>query len=456
MFSRTLYLRILWQVTGIVTVTGSGGALIATGRAYILGSILVGAGLILIGVLVGSLNATNRRILRFLEALQDQEAMAVFPEDCKDEVQRQLYAAFNAVGKQIAENNRESRRQEYFYRALLEHIPDGIISWDASGKIRIVNEAAWRLVDGIPLQHINQLEPFIPDLERVLKEASTTGSVLVKVRTSRHTRQLSVSYKRIVQKEENIFILTLKDIGRELSEKESESWEKLTHVLTHEIMNSIAPIASLSGTLLSYYEVKGEPRSPEEVTDVLIARTIRGLKTVKDQSHTLMHFTGSYRQLSYLQPPTLREFELRSLVDNLHFLLQADLTKRHICLEITFSSEEILLNADQELLSQVLLNLIKNAMQALEEVGGGTIQVNASRTESHVRIDVSDNGPGIATELMEDIFVPFFTTKSTGSGIGLSLSRRIIRMHGGELLVASEPFSETCFTILLPRPTEIG
>lgn len=452
MFSRTLYLRILWQVILIVAVTGSGGALIVIGRAYILGGILVGAGVILIGVLVGSLNASNRRILRFLEALQDQEAMAVFPEDCKDEVQRQLYAAFNAVGKQIAENNRESRRQEYFYRALLEHIPDGIISWDDTGRIRIVNEAAWRLVDGHPLQHISQLEPFIPDWERIVKEASTTGSVLVKVRTPRHIRQLSVSYKRIVQKEENIYIVTLKDIGRELSEKESESWEKLTHVLTHEIMNSIAPIASLSGTLLSYYEVKGEPRSREEVTDAMIGRTIRGLKTVKGQSQTLMHFTDSYRQLSYLQPPTLREFELRSLVDNLHFLLQADLSKRDIRLEIAFSPEQIPLKADKELLSQVLLNLVKNAMQALEEIGGGTIQVKASLSESHVRIDVIDNGPGIATELMEDIFVPFFTTKTSGNGIGLSLSRRIIRMHGGELLVASEPFSETRFTILLPRP----
>lgn len=456
MFSRVLYLRILWQVIGIVAVTGSGGALIVSGRAYILGSILVGAGLILIGVLVGSLNVTNRRILRFLEALQDQEAMAVFPEDCKNEVQRQLYAAFNAVGKRIAENNRESRRQEYFYRALLEHIPDGIIAWDDGGRIRIVNEAAWRLVDGRPLQHISQLELFIPDLERVVKEAAAAGSVLVKIRTSRHIRQLSVSCKRIVQKEENLFILTLKDIGRELSEKESESWEKLTHVLTHEIMNSIAPIASLSGTLLSYYEVKGQPRSPEEVTDILIARTIRGLKTVKGQSQTLMHFTDSYRQLSYLQSPALREFALRPLIDNLHFLLQADLTRRHIGLEIAFSPEEILLNADQELLSQVLLNLIKNAMQALEEAGGGTIRVEASLTESHVRIDVIDNGPGIATELMEDIFVPFFTTKSSGNGIGLSLSRRIIRMHGGELLVASDPFSETRFTIVLPRPTVAG
>lgn len=454
MFSRAIYLQILGQVLLILAVMGAGGLLIGLGRGYILGSLLLGAGCILIAVLVTCLNAANRRMLHFLEALHDNETTVFFREDGQNKTLGQLHAAFNSVNERIAAVKQESRRQEYFYLALLEHIPDGIISWDSSGRVRIVNKATFRLLGCGPLRHISQVEPYIPDLDRLVKETETAGSVLLKVRTAQHIRQLSVSYKRIVQKEEVISILTLKDIGRELSEKESESWEKLTHVLTHEIMNSIAPIASLSGTLLSYYEIHGEARRQEEVTDQMIRRTIRGLQTVKSQSQNLIRFTDSYRRLSYLQPPTLQWFDLNPVIENVCLLLQAEPARGNTRLETSFSPSSIRLQADKELLSQVLLNLIKNALQALEETAGGHIRVTALQTEKNLRIDVSDNGPGIPGEIMEDIFVPFFTTKSTGTGIGLSLSRQIIRMHGGELLATSEPFTETRFTILLPHPPE--
>lgn len=454
MFSRRFYFYILSQVVLILAVMGAGGLLIASGRGYILGALLMGAGLGLIAVLVGYLNASNRRILRFLEALEDNESTFFFPEEGRNETQRKLYAAFNRVNERVAGIKRESRRQEYFYLALLEHIPDGIIAWDASGGVRIVNDAALRLLGCGSLRYISQVEPFIPDLGRLVRATEAAGSVLLKVRAAQHIRQLSVSYKRIVQKGEELSILTLKDIGRELSEKESESWEKLTHVLTHEIMNSIAPIASLSDTLLSYYEVKGEALRREEMTDLTIRRTIRGLKTVKSQSRNLIHFTDSYRRLSYLQPPAWRWFDLIPLVENVCLLLQADPRKLQVSVESSFSSRPFRMEADKELLAQVLLNLVKNAMQALEETEGGCIRVEAVQTEGRVRIDITDNGPGIANEIMEDIFVPFFTTKSTGCGIGLSLSRQIIRMHGGELLAVSEPFAETRFTISLPQPTE--
>lgn len=454
MFSRKVYFYILSQVILILAVMGAGGVLIATGRGYVLGMLLFGAALGLIGVLVGYLNASNRRILRFMEALQDNESTVFFPEDGKNEIQRKLSAAFNQVNDRVAAIKRESRRQEYFYLALLEHVPDGIIAWDSSGGVRIVNDAALRLLGCSPFRYIRQVEPFIPDLDRLVKETEAAGSVLLKVRTRQHIRQLSVSHKRIVQKGESLSILTLKDIGRELSEKESESWEKLTHVLTHEIMNSIAPIASLSCTLLSYYEAKGEALRQEEVTDLTIRRTIRGLKTIKSQSRNLIRFTDSYRRLSYLQPPALQWFDLVPLVEDVCLLLQVDRPKQQVSVETSFSPHPMRVEADKELLSQVMLNLVKNAMQALEEIKGGRIRIEALQTNSSIRIDVTDNGPGIAKEIMEDIFVPFFTTKSTGCGIGLSLSRQIIRMHGGELRVASDPFTETRFTIILPRRTE--
>lgn len=450
MFSARIYTHLFFQLLGILVVAGGGLAAIISGKAFILGSFGVLGALILLGMLVNYLNRSNRRILRFLEAVQDNDSMFFFPPSRESKDQRQLYDTFNQINARISAAKMESRKQEYFYLALLEHIPNGILSWDDSGKIRIINEAALQLLDCRFLQDMDQLKELLPDWERVLQEAKTTGTALLKIQQPQYVRPLSVSYKRIVQKGESISILTLKDIGRELSEKETESWDKLTHVLTHEIMNSIAPIVSLSGTLLSYYQHKGLPKSRNEITDQTIQRTIRGLHTVKSQGQNLMHFTDSYRRLSYLQPPTLCPFSLNHLVDTLQWLLHADLEKQSIAFPISFTPAEIELHADEKLLSQVLLNLIKNAMQALEEKEKGSIRLDVTQSHTETSIEVTDNGPGIPQEILEDIFVPFFTTKSTGSGIGLSLSRQIIRMHGGDLRVSSHPYAETRFTIILP------
>lgn len=451
MFNTRIYTRLFFQLLGILIVAGVGLAGIFSEKAIILGSFSVVGALILLGMLVNHLNTSNRRILRFLEAIQDNESMFFFPENTESKEQRRLYDSFNQINEQISAVKMESRKQEYFYRALLEHIPNGIISWDDSGKIRIINDAALQLLDCSYLRYTDQLKERLPDWERILEEASTTGTSLLKIHQAQYIRQLSVSYKRIVQKGENISILTLKDIGRELSEKETESWEKLTHVLTHEIMNSIAPIVSLSSTLLSYYQNKGQRKSKDEITDLTIQRTIRGLNTVKNQGQSLMHFTDSYRRLSYLQPPTPRRFSLNYLVGNLQWLLHTDIDKQGIVFSTSFTPVEIELDADEELLSQVLLNLIKNAMQSLEETKHGRISISISQSSTETSIAVADNGPGIPQEILEDIFVPFFTTKSSGSGIGLSLSRQIIRMHGGDLRVNSHPYIETQFTIRLPK-----
>lgn len=450
MFSKRIFLRIVLGVIGILAFSGTGICLIASKKAVIIGFFCLAGGLFLIERLIAYLNRSNRQILRFLEALQDNDSMNIFPENSLNKEQRLLYAAFNHINDRITQSKIDNRQQEYFYKALLEQIPNGIISWDESGEIRIINHAALRLLELDTPRYIYQLERTVPNLSQIIKNASINGTSLLRIIRKEQISQLAVSYKHIVQNDEHISILTLKDIGRELSEKEIESWDKLTHVLTHEIMNSIAPIVSLSGTILSYFEQKGNPKPMEEITGQTIQKAIRGLKTVKNQGQGLMRFTDSYRRLSYLQPPVIKPFSLNHLCDNLQLLLQSDLVQKGITLTVSLPPEEITLEADKEMLSQVLLNLIKNAMQALEETEAGHIRLEACQSPIKTQIDIIDNGPGIAKDLMEDIFVPFFTTKSTGSGIGLSLSRQIIRMHGGELHALSEPYQQTRFTLTLP------
>lgn len=449
MFSKQMYIRILVQVIAIVIVAGIGISLILSQKALIIGAFCLGGTFFLIGGLVAYLNRFNRRILHFLEVMQDNDSMSFFPECNGSDEQRILSITFNQINERITRDKLESRQQEFFYKALLEQIPDGIISWDDSGRIRIANPAALRMFGQEYIRHKDQLEQVLPNLAQIIDNASLNGNALVKINQGEQVRQLAVSYKRIAQNSDNLSILTLKDIARTLSEKETESWDKLTHILTHEIMNSIAPIVSLSGTLLSYFEQKGVAKPREEITDLILGKTIRGLSTVKSQGQSLMRFTDSYRRLSYLQPPVIKPFAVSHLIGNLQLLLQSDLTRQGIDLSVTLPPSGLILEADEEMLSQVLMNLLRNAMQALEETTTGKIGLEACQSGDQTRIEVKDNGPGIPKELQEDIFVPFFTTKASGSGIGLSLSRQIIRMHGGELSVISAPFLETCFRVVL-------
>lgn len=347
MFSARLYIRIVFQVAGILLVAGLGVAGIVTGRAIILGCIALFIAFWLVGILVAYLNAYNRRIQLFLDAIEDNESMLYFPENIGSKEQRRLHAAFNRIHLLMT----ESKQREF---------------------------------------------------------------------------------------------------DRELYRKEYESYDKLMHVLTHEIMNSIAPIVSLSGTLLSYFQTKEAVKNSGEISDATIRKTIRGLDTIKSQGQSLINFTNSYRQLARLQPPKPKPFSLSRLIGNIEILFHPDLQRRHTGFVTELYPDEIVINADEELLSQVLINLIKNAMQALEGQMDGEIRLTVKCRRNVVLIDVVDNGPGIPHDLLEDIFVPFFTTKNGGTGIGLSLSRQIVRMHNGELTVSSVPYSETKFTISLP------
>nr|WP_129733852.1 ATP-binding protein [Parabacteroides goldsteinii] len=347
MFSIRIYIRIILQVTLILIVAGIGIAGIISGKAIILGTVAVFIAAWLAGLLVYFLNASNRRIQLFLDAIEDNESMLYFPENTGSEEQRRLHAAFNRIHRLMTEN----KQQEF---------------------------------------------------------------------------------------------------DRELYRKEYESYDKLMHVLTHEIMNSIAPIVSLSGTLLSYFQTKGNAKNSDEISDATIRKTIRGLDTIKSQGQSLMNFTDSYRQLARLQQPKPKPFSLPHLIRNIEMLFHSDLHRLQIQFSIDLFREEIEVNADEELLSQVLINLLKNAMQALEGQENGEISLSVKQLRTTTYIEVKDNGPGIPHDILEDIFVPFFTTKETGTGIGLSLSRQIIRMHGGELQVSSRPYFETLFTISLP------
>lgn len=431
-FSRHLYIVILSYTLLILAVAGAGMALIITHTAIILGSLLFIVSLFLIGALVKRLNKFNTKIRIFLDAMEDKENMIQFNEQSADKEMNALSHSLNRINELLATTKSHSRIQENFYYSLLEEVPNGVLAWNSEKKIMFVNGAALRLLGFEQIRFLRQLEEQYPALRDFIVQGKMQDSFLLQ---SDSKKQLSLSMNQMKLNSEIITLLAIKDISSELNEKESESWSKLTRVLTHEIMNTIAPIVSLSQTLSS------RPGTDEKV--------IRGLGVIREQSERLMEFTESYRRLSYMPEPKKKRFSLTDSLHNLSLLLQSDFENSHIHFTLRSTPADICIEGDEKQLSQVFLNLLKNSIQSLEGETDGRIEIILEVTDK-LYMKLLDNGRGIPMELQEKIFVPFFTTKTDGTGIGLSLCRQIIKKHGGNLYLQESRQGRTLFIIEWP------
>lgn len=411
-FSSRIYFIILAHILLILATSGAGLWMIISHTGYIIGCLLIVCALFQIAALARQLNSFNRKIKLFFDAVEDKDNMLYFPEHNVSREQKQLNHSLNRINTLLSQVQKENKKQEYFYRSLLEEVPSGVLAWNDEGQIIIANSAALSLLGCSQLSSQSQVEQLLKNKEN-----------------------LSISQSRMKLQSKTITLLSIKDIGDELSDKESESWSKLTHVLTHEIMNTIAPIISLSQTLTT------SPATED--------KAVRGLKIIQAQSERLMEFTESFRHLSYLPQPDKKRFSLTDLLHNLEGLLQSDFAERGIDFTLQCTPPSIYIIGDANQLSQVFLNLLKNAMQALEGQTNGTIRIDIQQNE-RLQIEISDNGPGIPSDLQEQIFIPFFTTKPEGTGIGLSLCKQIVRQHEGHLSIKETRPGKTVFCIDLP------
>lgn len=426
-FSRRIYFTILAHILLILLTAGVGGWLVLSHRGYVIGAMLIVCALFQIGALARQLNLFNRKIRLFLDAIEDRENMLYFPEqDCGEDEQQSLYQALNRINALLADTKAQNRVQEHFYQSLIEEVPTGIVAWDNSGNILLANSAASAL-----------LGCHRPD---------THAQVLAQLNKNDNHKRLSLSEKRMTLAGRPLTLLSIKDIGDELNDRESESWNKLTHVLTHEIMNTIAPIISLAQTM----ERLHMPEEAGAAGATGIPSTVsRGIGIIRNQSERLMEFTESFRHLSYLPLPDKKTFSFTEMTGNLAELLQSDFKMNGIRFTLTSDPKAISIHADCNQLSQVFLNLLKNSMQALEGRGNGEIILSIRQSE-RLWIEITDNGAGIPPEIREQVFVPFFTTKTEGTGIGLSLCRQIIRRHGGHINITESRPGRTTFEIDLP------
>jgi len=385
----------------------------------------------------------NSNILFLLNALDNGDYSFYFSENKLSRREKELNVMLNRIKEILVSARKEVIENEKFLSLIIESVSTGIIIMDDKGHVQTVNQSALDLM-GLPVfTHINQLsnvnETF-PDLFRNLRVGDNPH---IEVNNERETMQVSLSLSEIVIKRGRMKVITLNNIGNELEAKEMESWIRLIRVMTHEIMNSIAPITSLSETLLSLHSMKEDNSSDEE----LRSNTIEAFETIHSTAKGLLSFVDSYRKFTAIPKPNIRSFEVRPLLEKILHLEEKCITEKNIQLELVESGEDTEWLADEKLITQVLVNLVKNAIEAIDN-GNGKIRISIHHLpDGKVQLEVGNNGQPIPKEVLPQIFIPFFTTKESGTGIGLSISRYIMRLHGGKLTHSTSDEGWTVFTV---------
>lgn len=423
-----------------------------TSEAYYITPVLAGAlVLFLIYNLIAYVEKTNRDLTSFLQSIRFADFTRSFHSDGLGSTFDELQRAFDDVIADFQKIRAEKEEHYYYIQNIIQHIDIGILAYQKNGTVEMINNAAKKLFQIYNLKNIKSLASWSKEMENALRSIKAGQNALVKVHDDDDMLQLTIYATEFKLNDRTITLVSLKNIQAELEEKEMESWQKLIRVLTHEIMNSIAPIASLTSTAnLMVKEVSGavDEYAPDDFDKEIVDDIQGALTTIHKRSTGLIHFVETYRNLTKIPKPNFSIFPISKLFDHIKNLLKEDFEKSGVKCIITIEPNDLELTADEQLIEQVIINLAKNSIHALEHIENSKVQFKAFYNKrGRTTIQVIDNGRGIIKEVLDKIFIPFFTTKPTGSGIGLSLSKQILRLHGGSISVKSEPEKETCFTL---------
>jgi nitrogen fixation/metabolism regulation signal transduction histidine kinase len=393
---------------------------------------------------------TNRLLKNFLESIRYSDFTRNFQVQGLGSSFDKLQESFNSVISDFQKIRAEKEEHYFYLQTVIQHIGISLIAFHRDGKVEMINNASKKLFQVSKLKKIQDLSSFSEELVSSLLRLKHGENTLVKVIDQEDILKLAIYATEFKINDRQIILVSIKNIQYELEEQEIESWQKLIRVLTHEIMNSITPISSLSTTLSTILDDFGENNTNKfQDEDLETLKEVKmALETIHKRSSGLLHFVDTYRNLTKIPKPNFGIFQVQKLFDNIHRLMEEEIQSKGITCEININPKSIELFADEQLLEQVLINLIKNSIHALENTKNPKIELKAFMNKrGRISIQISDNGQGIIKEVLDKVFIPFFTTKTKGSGIGLSLSKQILRLHGGTITVQSIPGERTSFTL---------
>jgi len=429
-------------------LSGGAGVLSALGMWWFAAPIFLFV--VISGVnMITYVNGVNKKIAFFFDAVRNEDLTLHISEKEGTASQRALNASFNKMIETISEVKIRHEHREKFYRGMLNRSATGLIAADGEGHIEMINPAALHMAGLAYIAHLDLLKQKNKALYEALDKTKPGSVITAKLLNGKELQHISVKVSHLKFGDKHYRLYSINDIKAEMEENEMDSWQKLIRVLTHEIMNSIAPITSMSNTLQRFFTRKSRPVQPGDISGRIILQTIEGLEVIEQQGTGLIDFVEAYRKLTKIPKPVFRPINIDDFLSRIKLLMETRLEEENIQLRITGNEAHHEIVADEKLLSQVMINLLNNAMEAMGKRQDKKIRINVSKNSRGQRmISITDNGNGITPENIDKIFIPFFTTRENGSGIGLSLSRQIMRLHKGSLDVHSITGIETTFSLV--------
>ncbi|MEO0528851.1 MAG: ATP-binding protein, partial [Bacteroidota bacterium] len=439
MVSKHIYLQLVARII-LISLTALGVGFFFFKNRYILAGLGLGLLMVQTAFLIQYVNHTNRKIAYFFDAIKNEDFTLRFPEKLSVKSLEELNHSLNMLNVMIQDIYLKKQAQEQYYQEILKQADIGIFTVNPKGHILYANPTIERLLNYKPLNHIKQLMQVDKTLYALFADLKPFEGKVFQLSNERGKTQLALKSTSIRIDNQSLLLVVVQDIHKELDKKETDSWVRLIRVLTHEIMNTITPITSISESILKYFKTETGVLSIKEFNENHAQNTVKGLEVIKEQGGDLMDFVQSYRSFLSLPKPDRSLVNAQRLLDKVKVLMDLEDKNTHISFEISVDPAELELYIDEKLISQVLINLSKNALQSLSKQKNGRVHIIAGiHKQGKKFIEVRDNGPGIPLNLIDEIFVPFFTTKNSGTGIGLSLSKQVMHLHGGNLQVRSVP-----------------
>lgn len=427
-------------------------------RWFTVGGISV---LILIQVfaIIKYVNKTNYSLVKFIDALKNEDYSVYFASNNKGDSFTKVYNDFNQIIKNFKKNKIDKEAQFEFFKQILEQVGLGILAIkkevlfnaDTGQEILFFNHAAGKILGQPQHKYWHRLSRQVPWLEIEVKKIAQGGKSLIEIENEVDEKQLFMEVIDFKLLNTSYLVITFQDIRSEIEQKEIDAWHNVIRILAHEMLNSFTPVSSLASTIKKMTEDNdGTIMRVNELDDDALKDIHLAAKTIQKRSDGLLVFVKDYRTISNVPVPILKPVYIRSLLENIQLLMKNTLQEHSIELQIGAIPSKAIIIADEKLIEQVFLNIIGNSVYALGEVSDPKITIELEIKNDQKIIHISDNGKGIAPVILNQIFIPFYTTRKNGSGIGLSLSKNIMKKHGGGIRVSSEPFIATIFSLVFP------
>lgn len=453
MTNRHFYRAIIIRLICIVVLSIAAAYVFFVLHQYLWSGLII---LVAIGFVVNTIvyfNQVNQWIASFLLGIENEDTSLKIPQNTGNKAIDEIFAGLHRLNDLFRKTKIEIGAQEKYYLSIINQSATGLFSVNTLGRIININPAAEKLTGLIAYHHINTLTRISEALPGFIMDESKHHESDSAIFENQKGQKLLFKLSEIVTSSEVVKLVVVSDITKELDNREVDAWIKLARTLSHEIMNNIAPITTLSQVTLNYFVRDAKAISSDHVNQETVNKTIKGLRVIEERSSGLQKFVDNYRKFTKLPEPEFHEVDLSTLVSQVLLICSGFEGYKEVQVEASLP-DSCMISTDDNLLSQVLINIIKNALETIRENktnDNPLIRIKIREEARLVSIDIVNNGEEIPPELREQIFVPFFTTKENGSGIGLSLSKQVMLKLGGDIQLRADIRDATCFSISLPR-----